>query len=499
MTASQDRIAEPSRLFNSQAAKKPPVKYKLPRQERNRRRQVYSAYYDEKIDQIREYFQLKGFETADAFLDVLLECKTGEWRKDGYTPDFGHEIDLLLSRISAIENGTIDVPAAEAKYSPIESFLISPIVHDLGEDYGLMPSDLSAKVHKKLNKKIGDGISQNHFRIIHRGVQSMERLTHDRHYSPEELKDKFGKEFKEIYGTELQIPSPKKRQILELDDDVKAFLWDKMDVIPEHTNDNFQAFILIDRKGKQRISVTQYGKFDDIGADWNAYSNAFMADAYDAGIKFSDSANGMSSRLSIESFTADGGNRYLRKRAQLFDLNGAAARNIRAYDSLKKDFRSVGSLMAVCYVFGRILLNHDPMMNDPGESGFSARSLAKGKDGLIHVDLKKYPEFAFDSYALTPGLSHPIARFMQQYRDVVGFYEAEGHPWAKDVRFLYEQTRGVLIRDCAEPCRKNGLNIVDLIDNPEKIDLMPGILQKAHNDNFNANSAYDQMPPEPGA
>lgn len=481
-------------LFNSKAAKSPPVKYKLPVTERNRRRKLYSAYYDQKIAEIREYFQAKGFETADAFLDILLECKTGVWRKDGYSPDYGHEIDLLLARVSAIENSTIDVEAAEMKYGPIETMLISPIVHDLGEDYGFMPDSLGKKVYEKLNDKIGASINDSHIKTIYRGLQSMERLTHDRNYSPKEFQEQFGEEFRVRYHKELEIPSPKKKEILDLGDDVKEFLWSKMDILLEHDNTNFQAFILIDKKNKPRISVTQYGKIGAFGADWNAYSQGFMNDAYDAATKFADSCNGMTSRLSIEGFTADGGNRYLRKRAQLFDLNGAAARNIEAYKELARDFRSVGCMMAVSYVFGRILLNHDPMMNDIGESGFSARSLAKGEDGLIYVDLKKFPEFAFDSYALTPGLSHPIARFMQQYRDVVSFYEAKEHPWAEDAKFLYEQTRAILIRDCAEPCQRFGLNITDLIDNPERYDPMPAILEKLKNANTRTPPTSDFMP-----
>ena len=471
-------------VFNHEAAKVPPVPYKLSEQKRAKRQSLYQEHYARQIRNVRYYFQLKHHDVANACLDVLLDLKKGKIRKDGYTPDYGHEMDLLLSCISDIENGHIDMYSVEEKYGSLESLLISAISHDLGEDFGLMPEDYKALVNKKLKQNIGEErISDAHIGLICRGAESMERLTHDRHYSIDEFVEKFGREFEKQYGYTLDIPAPQLGQLIDLSDDIKDFLKEKMGELPgapKKLSKNFQAFLVKDKKGNPRITVTRYGKDKDDGwgACWDAYSEGFMSDPYDATVKFEDSANGMTSRIAIESFTADGGNRYLRKRAQTFKLNRATRRMMSKYPELASNFKSIGDMMGIAYSVVRILLNHDPRMNDNGESGFSAKNLARDENGLIYIDWKDYPERAFDSYALVPGLSNPVARLMRQYKDVVGFYKDADHPWSKSVSFLHKQTRGLFIRDCKNGCLKNGLNIRDLVDKPETVDPFPKIFEK---------------------
>ena len=212
-------------VFNDVAARTPPVPYKLSPEEIERRKDLYADYYNQQIANIREYYKLKGYETADAFLDVLLELKKGTLRKDGYTPDYGHEIDLIISCISDIESGQMDIEATEKKYGSLESLLISATCHDLAEDFGLMPQDLYNRVRNKLNHKIGASIRDPKYnKLIYRGMQSMERLTHDRHYSIDAFVEQFAEEFYSQFGYELNIPQPQRGQLIDLSDDVKEFL-----------------------------------------------------------------------------------------------------------------------------------------------------------------------------------------------------------------------------------------------------------------------------------
>ncbi len=476
---------QPSSLLKSYRAALGPTGFPETLDEKRLR---YRLYYDQQISYIREYFKLKGFPVADIILDVLLERKGTKLRKDDYTPDYGHEIDQLLARISAIEagieNGTINLEEIEAEHGSIESMFIAVLVHDLGEDFGLMPQDLEDLIHSRLVRR-SDIKPQAHFEtIISRAGQSMERLTHDRHYTIAE--------FQKQFGQNLEIPIPQGDEKRSLNDDIKDMLWEQMDVLPDHGRENFQAFVRIHPKtGQPRITVTRYSRGTEWGAEWNLYMNVVMRMAYEALVKFGDSANGMTSRLSIKEFTAFGYSRYLGKRVQLHDLNDATWRMAAAFEELAKDFESVGGMMGVAYIFGSIFVNHHPDFNKNGESGYSAQNLPLDEDGIIHINPHDFFERALQSYVYTPGLSHPIARFMQQYKDVVELHK--GGPWEEDVTYLYEQTRACLIKHFT--ARNDlGLNIQELIDNPENVNPMPQLLERLRRGHPNPDPKTDLVP-----
>lgn len=455
----------------------------------------YRAYYNEQVTYIRKYFKIKGYKIADTLLDVLLELKggPGDFRKDLYTPQYGHEIDQVLAKISAIENGLFDIEETEGIHGSLENLITATLVHDLGEDLGMMPDDLVnlTRDRRRIRTDMGP-IEEKDWDLIDSAANSMERLTHDRQYSVDEFKRKFEKEFMNFNGRSLNIPVPdNEKDIVELDEATKNFLWKKMNVLRDHGNENFQAFVKIDKHGIPKITVTRYGKSHGWGRDWNIYIRTVMKKAYDASVKFGDSANGMTSRLSIENFTAAGYERYLRKRAQLFSINDAAWRLGQSFPFMAKEISSIGGMMGMSYIFGQIFITHHPEMNDEGESGFSASALLKDENGVIEINPYDYFERAFDAYRLVPGLSHPISRFMQQYRDVVTMYE--GQPWHKEVKELYEQTRMAIIKHAM----RAGIeleHITQLIDEPETYNPMPNILQSLRNENRRNPSGPDPMP-----
>lgn len=481
------------RLFNTAAEH--PVSYDvlahvLPDAIKAQRQKQYREYYDHKIEQIRTYFRLKNYDVPEAALNVLLKYKQekGSWRKDGYTPPEGHEIDLLLSRIGAVESGAIDVEAAEAEYGPIEQMFISILVHDLGEDYGWMPEDLKAELTEAMGVS-SDQLNSHQQFLIDQGAKRMERLTHDRHYLLDEFIEKFGQEYiAEVgHGLDIRIPSLP-REAIGLNDSIKGFLWSKMDILDDSDPSKFQAFIQIDKKNRPKITVTRHGKQNEWGASWDSYIDCAEQDPYDAANKDADSVSGMTSRLMIESFTREGYRNYLDQREVTFSLNGLIAKTAKKFPSLANDIRSLGGMMGVAYTLGKEFVMYYPRPDRVNESSFCVFSRRMDKDGVPSIAPYDYFERAFASFKLTPGLSHPIGRMMQQYRDVVEVYK--DHPKGPDMTKLYEQSRAILIKHGKKYCP----DIEMLIDNPEKYDPMPSILMDLTKP---AASPDCQVPPLP--
>ena len=179
------------------------------------------------------------------------------------------------------------------------------LVHDLGEDFGMMPDDFEAKVRAALKKNLGNNIDDGQEHLIKRAAQNMERMTHDRHYTLPEFIRKFGSEFKERVGEALNILVPKTKKPQRLTPEIQNFLWPKMDVLDDHKNSDMQVFVET-HKGKPRITFTRYGRTEVLGACWHLYTCVVGEDPYTDISKRGDSVNGMTSRLSIKGFTKAG-------------------------------------------------------------------------------------------------------------------------------------------------------------------------------------------------
>ena len=89
---------------------------------------------DRLIADVRAYLKSSGYDMALACLDLAVEKKQGLFRYDGKTPSILHEVTQALYTISLIESGVhLDDP---------ESIIALNFIHDLGEEFGLKPSDL---------------------------------------------------------------------------------------------------------------------------------------------------------------------------------------------------------------------------------------------------------------------------------------------------------------------------------------------------------------------
>ncbi len=86
------------------------------------------------VGELRDWLDSKGYITARAAMDFMLEKSQNDFRDDGITPKALHEITEAIWFISAIEDG---LPADDP-----ELILSIIFVHDLGEDYDVSPEDL---------------------------------------------------------------------------------------------------------------------------------------------------------------------------------------------------------------------------------------------------------------------------------------------------------------------------------------------------------------------
>ncbi len=87
------------------------------------------------VKDLRGWMKAKGYNFAEAVLDYTLEKKAELVRKDGKTPSALHEVTQAVWFISCIEDGLhVDDP---------EGILAVIFSHDLGEDFGVLPEDLS--------------------------------------------------------------------------------------------------------------------------------------------------------------------------------------------------------------------------------------------------------------------------------------------------------------------------------------------------------------------
>lgn len=91
--------------------------------------------HDHLVQDMRNWLRAKNYNQAEALLDFMLSKKEGLVRKDGNTPSSLHELTQAVWFISCIEDG-LEVDNPEGVMSIIFS-------HDLGEDFGVLPEELS--------------------------------------------------------------------------------------------------------------------------------------------------------------------------------------------------------------------------------------------------------------------------------------------------------------------------------------------------------------------
>jgi hypothetical protein len=224
--------------------------------------------------------------------------------------------------ITSLQRGGLkkDRAAIEAQYGSVEKWINAIIVHDIGEDFNVMPADLQNTIREMLEQRHGSVSSENEALLL-RASRSMERLTHYRKYSISA--------FEKITGTKLGMPVFNEDNVAVLDPAYIDLFAEKMGLPPEKRK-RMQVFAVAqpnkpnpDGSASVKIIVTQYGRSltqetpnpdNDYGAEWNSYIYELMMtldreeedDFYDLLVKMGDRVQGMGSRIAIQNFTISG-------------------------------------------------------------------------------------------------------------------------------------------------------------------------------------------------
>lgn len=414
------------------------------------KRQYFANYYERKSQELRKFFEDEGFDVADALFDILRELKGDKLRKNGYAPDYGHEIDQLIPVMRIIQGLDQDArEAIEDQHGSLERWVCSILAHDMGEDYGFFHEDLVSKIKEKFQDK--DKKFQYHHRhIANHAGQSMERLTHYRKFSYYAAQ--------ELFGEEIELPDIKPGETVPLDH-LKDLFWAKMDVL-EQGRDNLQVFARWnDKTNAPTIVVTRYGRtsedspYPKYGAGWNIYIQSILKDdLYDLLTKMGDRVNGVATRLAINARKVDKYNKYLDETRALFDfLNPSiiAHKFFPNYENspITEYAVSISKMMGLMEMIGRKYANNHPDRNPDGTRGMDPENIDLISEDIgispIHFshlfpDCMKYFSDNEDDQP-----SHPIGMIMRDWRlekDSDYYYEAE---------YIYNSIqRGLLEQGC---------------------------------------------------
>ena len=412
------------------------------------KRQYFSDYYERQSNELRQFFADEGFDIADALFDILRELKGDKLRKNGYVPDYGHEIDQLIPVMRIIQNlDQEEREKIEDQHGSLERWVCSILAHDMGEDYGFFHEDLVSKIREKFESK-GKKFQLHHRQIADHAGKSMECLTHYRKFSYYAAQ--------ELFGEEIELPAVKPGETVPLDH-LKDLFWDKMDVL-EQGRENLQVYARWnDKTNAPTIIVTRYGRtsedspYPKYGAGWNIYIQSILKDdLYDLLTKMGDRVNGVATRLAINARKIDKYDKYLDETRATFDfLNPSliAQKFFPDYENspITQYTVSISRMMGLMEMIGRKYANNHPDRNPDGTRGMDPENI-----DLITEDIGISPihfshlfpdcmEYFSDLQDDQP--SHPIGMIMRDWRlekDSDYYYEA-GRIYDSIQRALLEQ------------------------------------------------------------
>jgi hypothetical protein len=394
-------------------------------------------YYEQQAQEIKNFFQAQGFVVADSLFDYLIKLKKDGIRKDGYTPDIGHEIDQILPLITSLTKGDMkDARAAiEKEHGNIEKWFCSILAHDIGEDFGLFAEDLCSELTRRVQEKTNTCPTGQQAGIILNAGQSMERLTHYRKFSE--------KDIARLTGMNIDLGQLNPGEVRDLSQ-FKDFFWNKMDILERDGWENLQVYATLDKKGKPYIYVTQYGASNPDasveprwGAEWNLYIQSVEeGDIYDILTKMGDRMQGVASRIAVEDFDLREYTEYFSESDYMFRLTSPATMTsewLYKNTPLKPYIQSIENMLSVLLTLGSIYALHHPQNRTAAHGakrGFNPEHVGylRGTAGRSPIYLSSYFEAGANLlYEHTPRLSHPVAVFMRQCRDVRGQNLERGH------------------------------------------------------------------------
>lgn len=417
------------------------------------KKHFYQNYYAAKIHEIKGFFSEYNYDVALAAFELLSEKKAGLIRRNGYTPDHGHEIDQILPLLKSLNAGMLDIEAIEKEHGDIQKWFCSILTHDIGEDFNMFPEDLARELEQRIIARKRN-VSDHDKDMIQHTVKSMEVLTHYRKFSVPE--------FSELTEAGLDVETLEELAHLENGDvidlsEFKEMLWNKMNVLAEMDAGNLQVFARRDEGKAPVIIVTRYGKSRETvprdethyGAEWNSYIlTVLQYGIYEAITKMGDRAQGMATRIAllrdydkvrtdIENYES-----YLAETKFLFDTMGSAnliTQHLYPDTPLKQTINSISQMMGVLEMVGSLYLVHHPYKNKDGQRGFSSLNLSALPPWIrvspIHTT--RFPE-ANHFYKYVDRDSHLLVTIMRELRD------ARDPSPEKSLATLYDQIRTAL-------------------------------------------------------
>lgn len=391
----------------------------------------YAHYYAVQIENIQAFFRDENFTVAAAAFEYLLDLKKGKMRKNGYIPDHAHEIDQILPLMTCLKYGPLkeDRAAIEAQYGSIEKWFLGKIVHDIGEDFNVFPKELMEELRTRVSRT-QNYVNQDEEDLIQRAAHSMERLTHYRKFSVEQIEN--------LTGKSLHNLPTKPGEVIPLDKEIEDILWNKMNIL-KHGRENLQLYAKWDeKKGRPIIILTRYGKSNintpqeevQFGPEWTLYIHKLIIsghpsgdeeqDFYDALVKMADRVNGLATRIAISGDKMDSYDAYLDETELLFSHYDAANMMINHLykgTPLAPYIRSEDAMMGLLHRIGRIYSKHHPSKERNGDKGESLGNMITiGKEGINPLKFSNFFPNCEQNYIYVPQPSHPIALIFRDLR-----------------------------------------------------------------------------------
>jgi hypothetical protein len=352
------------------------------------------------IDDVRTYFQDNHFFIAEKCLDFLLgkkKTEDGGWkmRKDDVTHDFIHELRQVVGIKSFVDEGLLQ---KECEYGSVEVLFSASLMHDMGEDYNVLPDEVVYHLSEKVGRsdKLSTDERRNYFQMARRVASVMEAMTFDRKYSHEDICSILGKP----EDSELS-----KRDLSEFLRRLKSGM---------KTTESIAKNLEIHREvgGKERYIVSSHFSkfFEGIILDWNKYVGAMLEDPYAMLAKFFDSNEGQSTRI-YEGFSMSGYDHYLDRREQIFMLDNVALAMVENYPEIGSAINSVNSMSFVLYKIGRTFVNHHKKRGVYLEKGFSSHTMRP-------IDFRGHMQPALEGYGGVPCGLNPLGIIMSRIGEI---------------------------------------------------------------------------------
>lgn len=361
------------------------------------------------VDHTRHFFQKENYHLALAGLDFLMRHK--QWqdaekriplmRRDKETPEYLHEIRQIIAAKGYIEKGILP---KKSSYGSSEILFCAILFHDFGEDFNLLPDELSEHLSKKIiyNPALRSRVNKRSKYIektIPEIVNIMELMTLDRKYEEQEIKQALGL-------NQGQTLTEKKLQ---------KFLRNLESRSLAATQSKKRPLQIIKNPTKEDGYIVSRYIVDGI-IDWNSYTDAMSENPFAILAKFFDRNEGLSTRIG-KKFDIKSYDHYLERTEQVFSSD-AIARDMRIkYPSFKGAFRRLDSMMGALYRTGKTYVNHHPEYNPEGGKGFASKTMKL-------INFRDYFPKALEGYGALPNGLHPLHMILERIRksnDLNGF------------------------------------------------------------------------------